>query len=444
MMLINREFARLWYGQAISQVGDFVFDTTVVLWIVTKLGAGRGWTPAAVSGVLIAAGLAMFAVGPVAGVLVDRWDHRRTMLGTEVLRAILTGALAALAFLPASALPTAAWLTVLYVVVFGVNAAGSFFGPARMAAIGSVVTGEADRARAGGITQSTMAAAGMIGPPLATPLVFGAGVPWAIMINALSYLASYLAIRSVVMTDTASGEAQAPAASSFRKEFVEGLRFYKSSPVLVTLLVLALIANSGTGALNTLDIFFVMGNLHSAPKLFGVMGMACGAGSIAGGLLSGKVVGRLGARTAIWATTAAAGLAIVLYARQTSFWAGIPLFFLLGVPLAMVNAAFMPMMYQVVPREFLGRAFSVIIPGIRLVQLLSTIAAGWLMSTVMRHFHADLAGLHLGPIDTVFSVVGILFLVAAVYGAVMLPSKASTDAAATAPIAEFAEAPDAA
>ena len=60
-VLINRDFAKLWYGQAVSRVGDFVFDTTLVLWIATKLGKGRSWAPAAVSGVLIAAVVATLA-----------------------------------------------------------------------------------------------------------------------------------------------------------------------------------------------------------------------------------------------------------------------------------------------------------------------------------------------------------------------------------------------
>ena len=48
--LVNRDFAKLWYGQAISSVGDFVFTTTLTLWIAVKLGAGQSWAPAAIGG----------------------------------------------------------------------------------------------------------------------------------------------------------------------------------------------------------------------------------------------------------------------------------------------------------------------------------------------------------------------------------------------------------
>ena len=80
-LLINRNFALLWSGQIISVVGDFVFETTLVLWIVTRIAQGQPWAPLAVSGLLLAASVPVFIIGPLAGVFVDRWDKRRTMLG---------------------------------------------------------------------------------------------------------------------------------------------------------------------------------------------------------------------------------------------------------------------------------------------------------------------------------------------------------------------------
>src|SRR5580700_2972694 len=47
--LISPNYARLWYGQAVSAVGDSVFATTLVLWVSQDLARGRSWAPAAVS-----------------------------------------------------------------------------------------------------------------------------------------------------------------------------------------------------------------------------------------------------------------------------------------------------------------------------------------------------------------------------------------------------------
>src|SRR5437867_6122718 len=109
-LLINRQYAKLWFAGAISWVGDYVFDTTVLLWIATVLGRGKPWAPAAAAGVLIAALVPTVLVSPFAGVFVDRWDARRTMLGADAIRAVLVGALALLPLLPAGTLPVSAQL----------------------------------------------------------------------------------------------------------------------------------------------------------------------------------------------------------------------------------------------------------------------------------------------------------------------------------------------
>lgn len=421
--IINREFTRLFYGQAVSRVGDFVFDTTLALWIGTKLGKGKSWAPLAMSGVLISALIATVAIAPAAGVFADRWNRKHTMLRMDAIRAVLVGGLGVLAFLPSHDLPIGVWIVLIYVTVFGVNAAGAFFGPSRMAVIGSLVRGDADRARAAGLTQTSDALAGIIGPPLAAPLLIPGGVQWAMIVNALSYVGSFLAINSIPLTDHIRTEA-APK-PGFRAEFKAGLAFFVKTRVLVVLLVVGATANFGAQALNTLDVFFATRNLHSAPKLYGLLGMAIAIGSLIGGLLAGRMVAQVGMVRVIWLAIGSSGVLIALYARQTTIWAALPIIFAAGLPVAMVNAAIEPLLFQVTPRELLGRVISVISPIMSVVQLGSTLLVGWLMSSVMLHFHTQVGGLHMGPIDTLFTITGLLFVLAALYAFVMLPRGAT-------------------
>lgn len=92
-LLINRQFALLWSGQSISYLGDYVFDTTLLLWIAASIARGQSWGPLAVSGLLAATALPALLIGPIAGVFVDRWDKRRTMLWADALRAALVALL---------------------------------------------------------------------------------------------------------------------------------------------------------------------------------------------------------------------------------------------------------------------------------------------------------------------------------------------------------------
>src|SRR4051812_16589473 len=135
---------------------------------------------------------------------------------------VLVGGLAAPVFVPARDLPVGFWLAVIYAVVFAVGMAGTFFGPSRMAVIPDVVHGDAEIVKASGITQSTDALAGMVGPPLAAPLLFAGGVHWTMIVNALSYAVSYLAVRPVPIPDhtAVANEARPP---DFWAEFKAGL-----------------------------------------------------------------------------------------------------------------------------------------------------------------------------------------------------------------------------
>jgi len=87
-LLANRDFVLLLCGQTVSNFGDIIFDTTLTLWIAVRIAPARSWAPLAISGVLAAATFPVLFVGPIAGVFVDRWNQRNTMLAADALRAV--------------------------------------------------------------------------------------------------------------------------------------------------------------------------------------------------------------------------------------------------------------------------------------------------------------------------------------------------------------------
>lgn len=88
-ILRNSGFRNLWLGQVVSQMGDyFAFLATMV--IVSGFSTNQEQTTLAVSGMMIAFTLPRLLFGMLAGVFVDRWDRRRTMLVSDGMRALLT------------------------------------------------------------------------------------------------------------------------------------------------------------------------------------------------------------------------------------------------------------------------------------------------------------------------------------------------------------------
>lgn len=425
-LLVNRGFALLWTGQSISAIGDFLFDTTLVVWIALGLGHNQAWAPLAVSGVLFAAALPQAVVGALAGVFVDRWDKRRTMLATDAARTVIVllalpaaGALSLpLPFLPGGALPLAWRLGAIYATVFLVSALGRFFGPASAALVGDLVT-EADRTRASGMQQATVSLALVVGPALAPPLYVAFGPGWALLIDAASFAASFLCVRAIVAPPPARSVAPGER-GHFLRELATGLAFFARSRVLMTLGVSIVLVMLGGGALNALEVFFATENLHASATVYGLLGAAQGVGAILGAILLSAFARRIGAARMLWGGTLLLGALVVVYSRLTSAAPALALIFVLGITVVAINVAAGPLVLHVTPRALRGRVGAVLNPLGALTSLLSLALAGVLASSVLRGLHARLLGMTFGPIDTIILASGVLAMLGGLYAMLML------------------------
>jgi MFS family permease len=353
---------------------------------------------------------------------VDRWNRKSTMMRTEVVRAVMVAGLTGLSFVPVRELPVWLWLSAVYLVVFVLNASGQFFNPARFATIGDVVHGEEDRVRAAGLAEASTSAATIIGPPIAALLLLTVGFQWALALNAISYVVSYLAIRFLRLAP----EAYRPAppggrATSRRAEFSFGLRLFARNRFLVTLLTVTTICQCGTGAISALNVFFVTTDLHASSRLFGIAETAMGIGFIVGALAAGRMVRWLGARTLTWSGLLAAGLLAACYAMQRSFPVGLLMLAVYAMPIAMLNTAVAPLLLDAAPREYMGRVMAVFTPVNQLASMSSVVVSGWLTSTVLRDFRATVAGVTLNSVSLIFIAAGGLIIVSGIRAFAALP-----------------------
>ena len=417
--LINRNFALLWSGQAISVLGDFTFSTTLVLWVVTLIARGQPWAPEAVSGILLATILPEFVVAPAAGVFADRWNKRRTMLRMDAMRAVLVALLVLatgvvpLPFLPGGHIPVLWQLGAIYGITFVVSVCSQFFNPSMFALIAGIVD-EPDRARASGLKQAASSLAAILGPSLAAPLFFVAGIQWALLLNALSFAVSFLAVLAM-RAPAAAGRQDDEPHEGFLRELAEGLRFYAGNRVLVTLLLMNVLALVGYGTVNTLDIFFLTQNLRAPANLYGLLASAQGVGLVAGAALAAAFAQRVGVARVLGFSVAAWGIAVVVFARLTSFAPALVLIGLIGFMVSASQVAETPILMNVTPQALLGRVAAVLTPALSASELLGIGLSGFLASTALRHFHTVVLGVAIGPIDTIFTVVGLSILAAGVY-----------------------------
>jgi len=400
--LINRNFALLAFGQAISNMGDFVYSTTLLIWVFLLTHSA-----AAVSGVLIAQYVPVFLLGPVAGVFVDRWNRRRTMIVADVARGIA-------ALLPLI-VPVALRLPAIYASVFIIASFSRFFTPAKSAVLQVIVPDER-QPQAASISQATMALSFIVGPALASPLYFVVGPFVAILINAVSYVVSALSLSAIrasrealqpSLTVKANGEQARNGIGPVMRELGAGFSFVGRTRVLLMVTLLALIAMLGAGALNALDIVFVSRNLHVNGALYGPLAAAGGLGALIGAIGAGLLASKLQPRHMLTLSVILTGVGILIYSFQTFYVAGLIFNFLACLPQGGIDVGFGPLLIRSTPRTMMGRVQSVIDTAMFGTSLLSIALAGFFGQFV--------------PVNVIFAIGGILILVAGFFGWFAIP-----------------------
>lgn len=221
----NPNFRRLWFGQIVSQLGDWLDYVALLTLLLQLTGSGT-----AAAGMLVARFLPTVLVGPVAGVLVDRWDRKRIMVGADLCRAVLV---LGLLFVGS---PERIWLS--YVIVALVVCITSFFDPARSASVPNVVRRE-ELLVANALGAVTWSASLAAGSALGGFVTAVAGWRSAIVLDALSFACSAVLIAGVRIPARPVKERAGGLVSLLGyHDFVEGVRYLRQHPpVAVTVLV---------------------------------------------------------------------------------------------------------------------------------------------------------------------------------------------------------------
>lgn len=403
--LANRRFAAFAAGRFVSGLGDVTLSTVLVLWIVGTVAHGQPWSPVAISALLVAEAAPTIMVGPVAGVFVERWDKSRTMLAADIFRAVLIVLLLAVAVLA--------------------SIAAQFFNPASVATLGRLVD-PGDMHRTSGLLQTLSGVSTMLGAGFASALYSWAGVQWAMSIDALSFVVSFvslLVVRSALGPE--SRNAPSPA-HSFRLQLLAGWTFIRRSRVMVALLVSSALVSLGGGALSALDVFFVTHNLHAPAPVYGLLGSAWGLGAIIGAALTPAVADRLGGARVFWVALTAVGGLVILYARQSSVTPALLLLGAIGMLMSAVQVVIVPLVLDVTPQDLIARVIAIMTPLVTVTAMASVAMAGALDGTVLSRFHASVLGLTLGPVDTIFMAAGLLIVAGGLFARSSVLSSANT------------------
>jgi MFS family permease len=293
------DFLRLWVGQTVSELGSVVTRTAVPLVALLVLGAG----PLEIAYLVISASLAVLVVGLVAGAWVDRLRRRPLLIWADVIRAVL------LFSIPLAYVVGTLGMAQLYVVIFVEAALGALFDAAYPAYVPSliglerVVEGNSKLA-----TSSSIAEIG--GPSIAGTLVQIVSAPFAILIDAASYVVSAISLALIRTPEPARPPRESD--TQMRQEIVEGLRAVRRHRIVFPMALRSVIAHIAGSFYGVLYTIYLLRELHLDPFLLGVVISAGGVGSLVGSLFAQRVVRALGHGPAIIWMAAGASLIGIL------------------------------------------------------------------------------------------------------------------------------------
>ena len=295
----HRDFMKLWAAQTVSAFGARISREGLPFAAILTLQAG----PAAL-GVLAALsrGSAM-AVGLVAGGLVDRSSRRTIMIAADLVRALV------LAAVPIAALTHHLSIGVIYAAALLVGAASVLFDIADQAFLPSLVARD-QLVEANGKLATTDGLAETAGPAIAGGLVRLLGAPFALAVNAVTYLVSALFLGSLrKVEEKPVPHADAEPAARFA-DLVTGFAALNADPVVRAIAIILLIQGLFGGVFSAVYLVFCVRAVGLSPDIMGITIAVGGLGALAGAAMGPRLTQWMGIGPATAVTTLFYGLAL--------------------------------------------------------------------------------------------------------------------------------------
>ncbi|GIG61688.1 MFS transporter [Longispora fulva] len=336
--LRNRDFRLLLTGQFLSSLGDWLLVVAAPFYVWQLTGS------ALATGLAIAAEMVpALLLGPVAGVFVDRWDHRAVMIAADVLRAGATGLLLCV--------HSADQVWVIYVALALESSFSQFFLPARQALIPALVGRGTALVSANSLGAFVSGTIRLVGAPLGGALYAVVGFGPVIGVDAGTYLASAALIALVRhrtgraggagrsgRTGPLSGGRTRPvpggrgALRRFGAEVTQGWAHVRTAPGFAATFGAAGLFFVGNSALTALLVPFVSGVLHAGSRTLGLLLGGLGAGFVVGAPLGRYVTARVPLRRSLAGAFGALGVVFLLAFHAPDVVSATVLFALIGPP----------------------------------------------------------------------------------------------------------------
>jgi MFS family permease len=341
--LRHRNFKLFFFGQGISVIGTWM-TRLATTWLVYRLTHS-----ALLLGIVTFAGqIVAFALGPFAGVWVERLSRRKLLVWTQTAACLQSLALAALTLAHVINL----WEIIALAALQGlINA---FDMPGRQSFLVQMVDDQNDLSNAIAINSSMVNGGRLIGPAMAGLVIAAVGEGWCFLIDGISYLA---VIASLVMMHIVSPINRRDA-TSMLEQMREGWNYVRTFwPIRTILLLFSLISLMGYPYMVLLPIFAAQ-VLHGGPATLGWLTGASGIGALVSALSLAVRKSIVGLTRMLQIAAAMLGCALMLFGLSHTLWLSLALMVLAGFGLIQVASVSNTIIQSLVPEDKRARVMS--------------------------------------------------------------------------------------
>ena len=342
-----RPFALLWTGQSLSRLGDFIYEIALAWWVLQKTGSAQTMSLVIIFSITPAV---LFAV--IGGVTVDRVSRPGLMLASDVSRAGVALAVAALGF--AGRLEV--WHIFLASLIFGF--VDAFFQPAYAALIPQIVP-EDDLPSANSLTSLSVNLSRVAGPAVGAALVALIGPAAAFGLNGLSFVASAALLLPLLTAVPARPAASGERASPWR-DLRQGFATVLSVPWLwVSILIFGLTNITLSGPYSVAMPFLVSNSLKADVGTLGLLYAAFPAGYVISGIWLGRYPRLRRRGPLMYVSVALAALMLAVFGILPPLWVLVAAALMNGIALQAGQLVWTNSLQSMVPNDQLGRVVSI-------------------------------------------------------------------------------------
>jgi MFS family permease len=360
--LRHRNYRLYLTGQLVSVCGTWM-QQVALSWLVYRLTGS-----ATLLGVVgFASQIPILILGPIGGVINDRYSTHRVAVWTQCAALAQALLLALLAL--------TGWIQPVHIILLGIalGVVYAFDMPARQALVHRLVDTE-DLANAVALNSSMINAARIVGPALAGLVVarFGEGI--CFVINAASYVATIVALLKMKFAEPPRRDA---TVTSISRSLIEGYRYTMAiTPIRDLLILLGVVGVMGMPYMTLMPVFAAQVHGSGADTL-GIMFGAVGLGALTGALFLAQRKNIIGLGRVIVFATLGFGVGLVCFTVSQTFWLSLLLLVGVGYGWMVLIAASNTVLQTLADNQMRGRVMSLFSMMLVGMAPFGSLLAGW-------------------------------------------------------------------